>query len=209
MRVGTFIVSFMAVLFLIGSGVASAYDIVINEIMVDPTTPYDRGEWFELYNTTDSEINLNGWVIKDDGTNSHTITGDLEIAPHGFLVLAKKEDSSENGGLPVVDYVYSNFALNNGEDEIILVYGATEIDRVNYTSAWPWSSGHSMALLDPGLDNNLASNWYEESTFTYGLGDYGTPGMANVPIPGTLLLLSSGLAGVVAWRKRPGQKGGI
>lgn len=206
MRVRIFIVSFMAVSFLIGSGVVSASTIVINEILQNPSKVADqKGEWFELYNAGDSEVDLSGWTIKDNGSDDFTISGSLTIAPHGFLVFARNGDFEQNGQIPVVDYVYSGFTLANGNDEIILLNASNEtIDEVWYDGGltFPDPDGASIALLSPTLDNNVGSNWYEESTFTYGLGDYGTPGMANVPIPGTLLLISSGLAAIVAWRKR-------
>ena len=53
----------------------SAGDLIISEYMADPSNLSDtEGEYFEIYNNTGSAININGWNIKDDGTNFHTIT---------------------------------------------------------------------------------------------------------------------------------------
>ncbi|SVD94461.1 uncharacterized protein METZ01_LOCUS447315, partial [marine metagenome] len=45
-------------------------------------------------------------------------------------------------------------------------------------TTFPDPNGASMALLDPTLDNSVGSNW-QESTASYGEGDFGTPGMPN------------------------------
>ncbi|MFC1789876.1 lamin tail domain-containing protein [Patescibacteria group bacterium] len=159
-------------------------DLVINEIMKDPQAVSDTyGEWFEIYNSTPEAIDLQTLVIKDLGTNDFTITGPnpILIPGFGYFILGRNGEPSQNGGL-TVDYVYSTFQLANGEDEIIILDGTTEIDRVEYDSGstWPNSSGVSLMLLDPELDNNLGSNWAIATTL-YGNGDLGTPGEANFP----------------------------
>ena len=157
--------------------------IVINEIMQNPSAVSDDyGEWFELYNADSADVDINGWTIRDDDTDSHTINngGPLVIPAGGYLVLARNGDPSLNGGL-LADYVYSDFALANGADEVVLLdTSGQEVDRVNYDGGpnFPDPNGASMALKDPELDNNVGGNW-ETSTRPYGLGDLGTPGQAN------------------------------
>ena len=158
-------------------------NIVINEIMQNPARVADSvGEWFELYNAGDVDVDINGWTIRDDGTDSHVINngGPLLIPAYGFLVLARNGDPAVNGGL-LADYVYSGFDLGNGADEVVLLNASgQEIDRVNYDGGpnFPDPTGASMALLDPSYDNNVGSNWTTSSR-PYGLGDLGTPGQPN------------------------------
>ena len=157
--------------------------IVINEIMQNPrAVSDDYGEWFELYNADSADVDINGWTICDDDTDSHTINngGPLVIPAGGYLVLARNGDPSLNGGV-LADYVYSDFALANGADEVVLVdTSGQEVDRVNYDGGpnFPDPNGASMALNDPALDNNNGNNWTTSSR-PYGLGDLGTPGQAN------------------------------
>ena len=48
--------------------------VVITEVMVNPASVSDSyGEWFEITNTTDSTININGWQVKDSGVDVFTI----------------------------------------------------------------------------------------------------------------------------------------
>ncbi len=111
-------------LFSLFSFAQTSGDLVITEIMKDPSSALDEnGEWFEIYNTTSSAIDIDGWLLKDDGTNTHTINsviGGLTVVPAGgYLVLGKKLDMLVNGGTPI-DYEYlGDFNLGNGLDEII------------------------------------------------------------------------------------------
>jgi len=159
-------------------------ELVINEIMQNPSVVSDdNGEWFEIVNIGSREVNLNGWTIKDNNTNSHLISGSVIVPIGGFVVLGKNCDSLSNGGVSI-DYEYSGITLANGDDELILI--SPDGDTVDYV-AWdggpnfPNPDGASMALISPTLDNSIGSNWIE-STTSYGAGDYGTPGSANFPV---------------------------
>ena len=155
-------------------------DLVINEIMQNPAAVSDsNGEWFEVFNTTGSPIDMNGLVIQDDGSNTHTISSSVMVPAGGFAVLGRNSNSGTNGGV-TVDYQYSSFTLANGDDEVLILHGLTEIDRVNYDGgpSFPDPTGASMALNDLTNDNNDGSNWCTSST-AFGDGDLGTPGATN------------------------------
>jgi hypothetical protein len=170
-------------------------DLVINEIMKDPDVVNDKyGEWFEIYNAATEEIDLRNLEIKDGNTspNRFVIEGEepIFIQPNNYFVFGCNDDLAQNGRLEV-DYQYPyylqngfRFQLANGDDEIIILSGNTEIDRVEYDDGvnWPDLNGASMALLEPGVDNNDGGNW-TTSTTSYGDGDLGTPGEANFPSP--------------------------
>jgi predicted extracellular nuclease len=165
--------------------VAPTVEVVINEIMQNPNAVSDSvGEWFELYNPTGSDIDINGWTIKDEGIDSHVIDngGPLLIPAGGYLVLGNNADQATNGGV-VVAYAYpSSWYLGNSDDEVVLLDGTlTEIDRVEYDGGplFPDPTGASMSLIDPALDNNVGANWCTSAT-PYGNGDLGTPGAANI-----------------------------
>ena len=153
--------------------------VVITEIMANPASVSDSyGEWFEITNTTDTTISLNGWTMKDSDSDMHYIqidNQDVTIDPGQFFVFARNGNLSSNGGV-VSDYVYSGFSLSNNEDEIILMdSGGAVVDEVQYESEWNFLSGISKEIHDVDSDNNLVENWFV-STISYGSGDYGTPG---------------------------------
>ena len=155
--------------------------IVITEVMVNPAAVSDSyGEWFEITNTSDSTIDIQGWRIKDSGQDEHNIISDeqvISISPGEYFVFARNGDPTLNGGLSV-GYQYENFSFSNSEDEIILLdtLGAI-VDEIHYTNAWPFSSGSSMEIHDPSIDNNLSDSWFV-STLSYGDGDHGSPGIS-------------------------------
>jgi len=165
--------------------------IVINEIMKDPAAVSDtNGEWFEVYNTSTSSVDLLGCIIKDNGTNTHTISSSLVVPPLGYAVLARNASSTLNGGFNP-DYAYSNFQLGNDSDEIILTCDNAIIDMVAYDNGatFPDPTGKSMILNNPANDNNIGGNWCVSSS-SYGNGDLGTPGQANDSCGGEPLLNS-------------------
>ena len=166
-------------------------DLVITEIMNNPSPVSDAtGEWFEIYNTTSTAIDINGWTLKDDGTNTHIIdssNGTTLVASGGYLVLGRSADSAVNGGSPVnYEYGEGGHTLGNGSDEVVLLTpNDVEISRVDYDggTTYPDLNGQSMQL-DPSsineTDNDLGSNWCAStSSYGDGTGSLGTPGVAN------------------------------
>jgi predicted extracellular nuclease len=158
--------------------------VVINEIMQNPAAVGDSsGEWFELHNPSGIAVDIEGWTIQDNDSDSHVIAngGPLIVPAGGFLVLGNNTDSGTNGGA-TVDYNYGgSFFLGNSADELVLLDGGlVEWDRVEWDGgpAFPDPTGASMSLVDPALDNNVGENWCESPT-PFGDGDLGTPGAAN------------------------------
>jgi len=161
-------------------GVASGVNLVITEIMQNPNAVADAsGEWFEVFNPGPGSVNLNGWTIRDNDTDAHTVATDVVIASGSYAVLGRNGDSGTNGGV-TVDYVYSGIDLANGADEIVLVRpDSTIADEALYDGgvAWPDPTGASMELNSAANDNNVGANWSEATDFIVGAsGDRGTPG---------------------------------
>ncbi len=155
--------------------------LVINEFMADPEKVDDKvGEWFEIVNIGSTEVDLEYWVIRDEGSDFHTINQSLVVPPEEYLVFGRSADDSLNGGI-AVDYEYQGINLTNETDAIFLVRDdGTIIDAVRWggASQLPTATGASTALKDPRLDNRRSKNW-RLATVPYGSGDKGTPGEPN------------------------------
>lgn len=158
--------------------------LMITEIMQNPLAVSDAaGEWFEVFNPTTSLINMNGWKIKDNGTDNHTISGTLIVPAGGFAVLGINSNSAANGNY-TCNYQYTNFFLGNAGDEIILLNPSnTEIDRIEYDGGplWPDPNGASMVFTGtPSVNNNDFSKWttatVRELFYVGNSGDKGSPG---------------------------------
>ena len=157
-------------------------ELVINEIMHNPEVSNDvDGEWIEITNISDTEINLNGFLLHDNDQDMHIISdNNLVIHPDSFIVLGSNANSSLNGGINI-DYEYTDFTLSNLWDEVILSHpNGMIIDEVYYDNGetFPDQSGKSMMLTDPILDNMIGGNW-AVSDQTFGFGDFGTPNQSN------------------------------
>jgi hypothetical protein len=160
-------------------------DITVTEIMQNPDAVYDDdGEWFEVYNKSADAINLNGWTVRDDGTDSFVIDGDLVVEAGEYAVLGRNGDPAVNGGVEV-DYEYGGaMYLGNSADELILEDAdLIEVARVEYDGGtnWPDPTGASMNLMNFNWEMNNPEYWFEASVTTYGDGDFGTPGAKLEP----------------------------
>ncbi len=158
--------------------------IIITEIMKNPAKTSDAlGEWFELYNTTNGDIDINGWTVEDLGADGGVLFNPegIVIPAESYFVLVANLDQDENGGVEG-DELYINVLMSNTGDEVILRVGEVIIDQVIYESTtFPNTSGKALSL-DPGSLtgelNDLGENWCD-AVDVYGAGDFGSPGLEN------------------------------
>ena len=186
---------FFLYLFSTGLHAGTIGDLIISEFMANPLALIDReGEWIELYNPTDHEINLRDGWLGDDGNDLHRFETDLLIPPHEYLTLAR---SAAPGFLP--DYVYTDFVLANGTDEIVFGDASGELIRFNYQSGFV-PTGRSLELVNRGAPTDTYAPVLDR--WVYGSGDIGTPGVAgqyhyrgsSIPVPQTAWLFVGGIA---------------
>ena len=146
-------------------------------------------EWFEVYNSSDKDIDMDGVVLLGKGSSKHTISngGPLTIKAKGYLLFAVNDDKAKNGGL-TPDYIYNGITLGNSGSEITLQGAKGVLDKVVYgksgADGWPqWGSGKSLQL-DPSkytaAANDAGAAWCT-GTVEYGgaKDNKGTPGAAN------------------------------
>ena len=163
-------------------------DLVISEFLANPDGVADvAGEWIELYNASGLELDLEGFELSDDGADLHVISDSIVMPPGARVVLARNIDFVTNGGV-LAAYEYSNFALGNADDSIVLSFGGEEIDRVDYdmTLYSGGLAGHALGFDEPSLgipdpaSNDDANNWCLAGNPIAGpFTDFGTPGGAN------------------------------
>ena len=158
--------------------------VFVTEIMQNPAAVTDSaGEWFEIYNSrSDVSVDINGWTIRDQDIDSHTINsgGPLLVPALGFLVLGRNSNTDQNGGVQVA-YQYSGFILANTGDEIELVDPTgTLVDSVVYSSSATGASATLSPASFSAAGSEQASNWCAATSPMPG-GDKGTPGSTNDP----------------------------
>ncbi|MCX7047009.1 MAG: lamin tail domain-containing protein, partial [Candidatus Sumerlaeota bacterium] len=184
---------------------AAPQNVIITEIMADANGDDLYKEWFELYNTTGAAIDINGWTIRDNQSDLHTIVagGALMVPSHGYLTLGASSNPTLNGGV-LVNYAYgTSFTLGNTGDEIILMQGAMVIHSVAWgtpTTAPIPIMTDTRKTVEAGQSIGMAGNYYAglpaapgdqwiDQFSPYGTnGDRGTPGRINDAVyvgPGT------------------------
>ena len=58
---------------------AALAQVVINEVLFDPTGSDTGLEWVELYNASDSAVNLSGWQLYPDGIGYFYFPEDFSV----------------------------------------------------------------------------------------------------------------------------------
>ncbi len=126
--------------------------VVLNEFLPDPYSLYSE-EWIELYNPTDSEVDISGYVLDDitsGGTSAYVIPDGTAIPAYGFIVFYQGT---------------TGIALNNDGDtaNFLKPDGTTVLDSYSYSS--------STDDVSYGRETDGGSTW---TTFTSP-----TPGESN------------------------------
>lgn len=152
---------------------ANPLDVVINEIAWMGTQVSYNDEWIELYNNTNSSLNIDGWVLKTaDGTPKINLGG--AIAVSGFYLLERTDDNTVSS-IPA-DQIYTGALGNSGEKLELYDSFGNLIDRVDSSSGWfsgDNSTKQTMERINSKVSGNDASNWQTSQN------PGGTPKAAN------------------------------
>ncbi len=158
---------------------AKAFDVLINEIMADPTPLVNLpdAEYLELYNRSAYTVDLKDWVLLLG--SSEKIFPEFNLPAGGYVILC------DDGNRPllapfgaVMDF--SSFAVSNTGGTVTLKDNDGKvIHSVSYTDDWYRSSfkkegGWSLELIDPTNPCGEAANWMACSNDAGG-----TPGTVN------------------------------
>jgi hypothetical protein len=157
-------------------------DIMVSEVMITPlfTSEWD-GEFFEVHNTSDFDIDMINWMIAD-ADNSFTVESSLVVPAGGFAVFGVNADLTYNGGVNV-DYLYEfdTIGFTHSADNLRIELDGTVIGLLSYSPTWDVELGRSLSL-DMDFMNlesvDYASVWCPSISYMDG-GDRGTPGEAN------------------------------
>ncbi|OGV97225.1 hypothetical protein A2W24_04335 [Microgenomates group bacterium RBG_16_45_19] len=111
--------------------------LMINEFMPDPSDPNDQTEWIELYNETETSMELDNWQVDDSegGTRPYKIPVQT-LAARQFLVIDKSQ---------------SQIGLNNSQDQVRLMNPeGTVVDSIDYNQV---PTDQVMARVPDGSGN--------------------------------------------------------
>jgi hypothetical protein len=143
-----------------------AYDIVIDEIMTDPTplVALPTNEWLELKNTTTFAINLQGYKLGKTTGESGPMPSYV-IPAGGYVIVCTGSAVAAMSVYGPTIAVTSFPALNNDADLIYLKAPQGQIiHSVNYTSAWYQNElkkdgGWTLEMIDTKNPCTGFNNW--------------------------------------------------
>lgn len=150
-------------------------EVVINELHYNPLD--GDAEFIELFNPSSQAVDLSGWTI--DGVD-HTIESGTVILPGSFVIFTDDDVrfKEQSPGNIFVGGQYPGGLSGGGEAVSLLDKDGNLIDFVEYDDSDPWpespdGDGFTLALIAPGLDNTVSTNWTASETVN------GTPGRVN------------------------------
>ena len=107
-------------------GMLEGSPVVINEIMADNDSVVmdpqgDNDDWVELFNRTDSPVDLTGMYLSDkaDNPTKWQFPDGTEIAANGYLIVWCDEDHDDDEA--ATEGLHSNFKLSKNGETVTLV----------------------------------------------------------------------------------------
>jgi len=129
--------------------------VIINEISANNQL---TGDWIEIYNNTEEEINLTDWVFRDSRNDFIIPKG--KIPPKGYAILCQSANAFKKA-FPDKENVIGDFAFGlNKAKETLELYSVNNamIDSVIYELS-KMQSAFTLSLKSPEMENSLLSNW--------------------------------------------------
>lgn len=157
------------------------YDIVIEEIMADPSPQVGlpANEWIELKNTTATPVNLQNWRI-GDATGQSGPMPNFTLQPDSFVIVCTGSAVAAMSAFGTAFSVTSFPSLDNDGDQLFIrAANGRTIHAVAYTSGWYQNElkkegGWTLEMVDTKNPCTGSSNWAASSNTTGG-----TPGKRN------------------------------
>lgn len=157
------------------------YDIIIDEIMADPSPQIGlpNNEWIELKNTSTVSINLQGWRIGDSGGQSGPMPN-FTLGPGSYVIVCTGSAVAALSAFGTTISVTSFPSLDNDGELLYLKDASGQvIHAVQYSSAWYQNEikkdgGWTLEMIDTQNPCGGSNNW-KASINNAG----GTPGTIN------------------------------
>ena len=157
------------------------YDVVITEIMADPTPAVGlpNAEYIELKNVSSTPFNINGWRLSD-ASGTATINASFVLQPDSAVILCANSNVTAFSVYGRTIGVTSFPSLDNDGDVLTLRSSQNRIiHSVNYSTEWyaneaKKDGGWSLEMMDPKNPCSGKDNWKASASNTGG-----TPGKIN------------------------------
>ncbi len=143
-----------------------AYDIIIDELMADPTPANSMpdAEWIELKNTSAFTVDLHDWRIGKPTAPSAPLPS-YKLKPDSFVLVCSSASYASMQSLGPAIAIGSFPSLSNTGDALFLLApGGRIVHAVNYSDAWyanelKQEGGWSLEMIDTRNPCNGGNNW--------------------------------------------------
>jgi hypothetical protein len=155
--------------------------IVINEINYNSVDENGAGDWIELYNWGRVDLDISGWIFRDDDdAHAFIIPENTILESDAYLVLCRDSVTFRANHPAIINHFGDfDFGLGSSGDVVRLfdVFGVL-VDSVSFGSDVPWpvepnGTGPTLELREYHLENINSDAW--KSSLVMG----GTPGEVN------------------------------
>ncbi|OQP45786.1 lamin tail domain-containing protein [Niastella populi] len=145
---------------------ASRFDVVIDELLPDPTPPVQlpNAEFIELKNVSTTAFNIRNWKLSD-GSTTATITTNFILQPDSFVIICANNSAALYAAFGNAIGV-SNFPSLNNDADIISLYSSEGklIHAVAYNNSWYQNAvksegGWSLEMIDTKNSCTGMNNW--------------------------------------------------
>lgn len=164
-------------------------DLVITEIMFDPTCASDNCEFIEIYNDSGVDVSLQGLRIQDSNFSAASeglITVDVLLPAGSYAVLGSDDAAVWPYAAPATAHYGPNPGFNNTGDLAAILNSTTILDQTAVYPTFDVADNGRTWKLDPtmidAMANDVEANWcYSTLVFDSpgGIDEYGTPGAVN------------------------------
>ncbi|MCB0661187.1 MAG: lamin tail domain-containing protein [Saprospiraceae bacterium] len=160
---------------------AAPYDLLINEILADPSPSVGlpEFEFVEIYNASDNILNLSDYQFQD-GSGNPILLPDVLIYPQEYFIVCDQDVEGQFSPYGKTASINNFPSLTNGGEKLQITNLFGEIiDEVEYSDEWfadpnKKEGGWTLERINPVLFCLGMENWSESENLTGG-----TPGREN------------------------------
>jgi len=164
---------------------ADSLDVCINEIAWMGTEASSTDEWIELYNNTDTDIDLTNYILAaEDGSPEIVLSNTIKA--NSYFLMERSDDNTVVG--VTADFIYTGSLGNTGEHLVLKDSTDAVIDQVNCSEGWFGGDNTnkiSLERISPVISGSDSANWDTNNGVTINGSDAdenpvnGTPGEQN------------------------------
>jgi hypothetical protein len=141
--------------------------LIFSEVNYNSSVSANAGDWIEIYNRTNSTMDLSGWKFSDsDNTHLYFIPINTTLQPNERLVLVQ-DTLLFNFRFPFLSYNLNPFGFGfSSNGEVLRLFDSSgelyQVMRYDNDASWPQGAdgiGYTLELVDYNGDLSNGNNW--------------------------------------------------